>query len=105
MTPGTKLVVKIGGRKWRLLWVKHKEISRDADADCDHPPGRHPTIRIRAALGDKAMLNRVIHESTHASRPELSEEAVTALADDIERVLWRCGYRLLPSTPKENRSA
>jgi hypothetical protein len=41
-------------------------------------------------------LNVLIHEVLHASRPELAEEAVTETANDIEKVLWRRGYRLIP---------
>ncbi len=88
--------VSIAGRKWRVRLVPAREMPRDALGDCDHPPGRHPTIRIRRNLPQRDLLDTAIHEVLHASLPALSEEAVTETAHDIARVLFSLGWRRKP---------
>jgi hypothetical protein len=39
------------------------------------------------------MLDTIVHEALHASRPELDEDAVTKTANDVSRLLYRLGYR------------
>ena len=94
--------VSIAGRRWRVKLVPAREMPRDALGDCDHPPGRHPTIRIRRNLPQRELLDTAIHEVLHASLPALSEEAVTEAAHDIARVLFSLGWRrkALPSPDK-----
>lgn len=94
--------VSIAGRRWRVKLVPAREMSRDALGDCDHPPGRHPTIRIRRNLPQRDLLDTAVHEVLHASLPALSEEAVTETAHDIARVLFSLGWRrkALPSPHK-----
>jgi len=88
--------VSIAGRKWRIRLVPAREMPRDALGDCDHPPGRHPTIRIRRNLPQRDLLDTAIHEVLHASLPALSEEAVTETAHDIARVLFALSWRRKP---------
>jgi hypothetical protein len=38
-------------------------------------------------------LDTTLHEAIHCCRPELDEKAVTDLANDLSRLLWRMGYR------------
>lgn len=90
---GDQLRIKIGGRVWVIWFVRSREISSDRYGDCDYGGGGR-MIRVRRSLQGKMAMNTLIHEVLHASRPELSEEAVTETANDIERVLWRVGYRL-----------
>jgi len=77
-------------------------MSRDALGDCDHPPGRHPTIRIRRNLPQRELLDTCLHEALHASLPSLSEECVTETAHDLARVLFSLGWRrkAIPSPHK-----
>ena len=83
---------KIGGILWRVKFVKSSEISRTAWGTCDWPPGKRPTICIRASMTPAQRLDTIIHETLHASLPLLDEEAVRSSATDIARVLTMSGY-------------
>jgi hypothetical protein len=84
---------KIGGILWRVKFVKSSEISRTAWGTCDWPPGKRPTICIRASMTPAQRLDTIIHETLHASLPLLDEEAVRSSATDIARVLTKSGYK------------
>ena len=84
---------KIGGILWRVKFVKSSEISRTAWGTCDWPPGKRPTICIRASMTPAQRLDTIIHETLHAALPLLDEEAVRASATDIARVLIKSGYK------------
>ena len=84
---------KIGGIMWRVKFVKSSEISRTAWGTCDHPPGRRPTICIRASMTPAQRIDTIIHETLHAALPLLDEAAVRSTATDIARVLLKSGYR------------
>jgi len=94
------LRINIGGKRWFIWFVRSREIPADRDGDCGYA-GSKPSIRIRRSLKGRRALNVLVHEVLHASRPELSEEAVTETANDIERVLWRCGYRCAKENVKK----
>jgi hypothetical protein len=83
----------INGRKWRVKLVPAREMSRDALGDCDHPPGPHPTIRVRRNLTQQRLAEVICHEVLHASLPALSEEAVTETARVLGRVLFSLAFR------------
>lgn len=83
----------INGRRWRIRLVPAREMPRDALGDCDHPPGPHPTIRVRRSLSQQRMAEVVAHEVLHAACPALSEEAVTDAAAAIGRALFSLGWR------------
>ena len=42
-----------------------------------------------------------VHESIHASCPDLTEEEVVRITHDIVEVLWKRGYRLPVDKPKK----
>ena len=84
---------KIGGILWRVKFVKSSEISRSVWGTCDWPPGKRPTICIRASMTPSQRLDTIIHETLHASLPLLDEEAVRSSATDIARVLTKSGYK------------
>ena len=90
-----KLKVKIGEKTWYIRFVKSKDIQSDRYGDCGYARNGTPIIRVRRALRGKIELNTLVHEVLHATSAgaSLSEESVKAMADDIERVLWRRGYR------------
>lgn len=87
--------VTIAGRRWMIRYAPAREMP-GALGDCSHPPGRHPTIRIRSNLRSLRKLDAEIHELLHASRPELDEEAVDRTASEIARALWKIGWRCVP---------
>jgi hypothetical protein len=86
----------INGRRWRVRLVKASEMPRDALGDCDHPPGPHPTIRVRRTLPQQRLTEIVAHEVLHAACPALSEESVTMAAAAIGRALFSLGWRRKP---------
>lgn len=86
----------INGRKWRVRLVPAREMPRDALGDCDHPPGPHPTIRVRRNLTQQRLAEVIAHEVLHASLPSLSEEAVCDAAAAIGRALFSLGWRRKP---------
>lgn len=92
----------INGRRWRVRMVKARELPKDRDGDCDHPPGPHPTIRIRRNLRAQRLLEVTVHETLHAAIPSLAEETVTDAAAVVARVLFSLAWRRhpLPSRPK-----
>jgi hypothetical protein len=88
--------LKINGRAWRVKLVKAKELPKDRFGDCDHPPGRHPTVRISQALSQRRMAEITVHELLHAALPSLDETAVTDTAAVIGRALFSLGWRRSP---------
>lgn len=94
-----QLRTRIGERQWRIAFVRACDLPKDTVGLCDHPPGRHPTIKVRRSLSSQALLDVVVHELLHAVRPEMSEEAVTDTATTIARVLHRLGARITPPPP------
>ena len=83
----------INGRRWRIKLVKAKELPADTLGDCDHPPGPHPTIRVRRNLSQQRLASIIAHEVLHASVPALEEETVQAAGDAIGRALWLLRFR------------
>jgi hypothetical protein len=88
--------LKINGRKWSVRLVKASELPRDRFGDCDHPPGPHPTIRVRRDLPQQRLAEIVCHEILHAALPSLSEEATTDAAAVLGRALFSLGWRRKP---------
>lgn len=91
--PNEERRVQINGRRWRIRLVKSSEIPRDRLGDCDHPPGPHPTIRVRRNLSQRQMLEILLHELLHASRPELDESAIAQSAKECAAGLYAMRYR------------
>jgi hypothetical protein len=94
--------VKINGRWWRIRLVPARCLPTDTLGDCDHPPGRHPTIRIRQALSQRRMVEITVHELLHACLPSLDESCVTDTAAVIGRALFSLGYRRTALQSKVN---
>lgn len=99
-----RMRVKINGKQWHIWLVRSREIPSDRYGDCGYS-GSKPIIRVRRSLQGRLALNTMIHEVLHASRPELAEEAVTETANDLERVLWRLGYRLVAREEGKSRKS
>jgi hypothetical protein len=86
-------LVTINARKWKVRLVTTRELGSDKLGDCDHPPGRYPTMRINRNLPDRVMMDTIAHECLHAALPQLSEEAVTHSARIIGLALYSLGFR------------
>jgi hypothetical protein len=50
-------------------------------------------LRIATWQSEEDRLDTTLHEAIHCCRQELDEKAVTDLANDLSRLLWRMGYR------------
>jgi hypothetical protein len=86
--------VKINGRTWRVSLSPPRSMGTDWGRCWDKDkPGRHPLIEVRRSLGERNLLETVIHEVLHAARPELDEPAVDATALSIARALYQMGWR------------
>jgi len=82
-----KIVVR--GRPFTILTRKMKKF----DGLCDHPATPYPEIWIHSSLKGEPMLSTLIHEATHASFSDLSEDAVNEFGNDLAKILWQLGYR------------
>jgi secreted PhoX family phosphatase len=73
----------------------------DCDGVCFYPViGKHPTsILINPHRSNQVILNTVIHETTHAYFPDLTEKEVTAFGNTLSRILYNdLKYRVDEST-------
>jgi hypothetical protein len=86
--------IRIRGRYWRVEFVNARDLPKDALGTCDHPPGRHPTIKVRRSQAARKLLEVTIHEVLHAVRPELDEAAIDEASATIAFVLHRLGARI-----------
>lgn len=94
MQPFATYHVRLGKQQWRLKFVRVADLPKDVLGICDHPPGRHPAIRVRARQCKRMLLDTTLHECLHASLPQLDEETVTQVASDLARVLIRLNCRI-----------
>lgn len=83
----------LAGLRYRVRFVRSREIPFDRWADCSAPTESRREIRIRQTLRGRARLETVIHEALHAQTWQRSEEDVTRAARELAILLWRCGYR------------
>lgn len=72
--------------------------------DCKGFTMSHKSIVIRQRdYHTKDYCGTCIHETIHASRPDLTEKEVETLERDIVEVIWKRGYRL-PKPRKVSRN-
>ncbi len=89
--------VRIGKRSWSVEFVRAHDLqSRGNWGECDYPTARAPKVTVRRGLPPRQLLEVTLHELLHASRPELSEEAVTETAQVLARTIFRLGARITP---------
>lgn len=81
--------IEIRGKPWTILTRRMKYF----DGLCDHPGTPSREIWIHTSLKGEEMLSTLIHEATHASFSDLSEEAVSEFGNDLARILWHLGYK------------
>jgi hypothetical protein len=82
--------VRLGGRYWELRFVPNLRNAGEVDFGMNL---ESRIIRVRLGQSAENMLDTIVHEALHASRPELDEDAVTKTANDVSRLLYRLGYR------------
>ena len=73
--------------------MSFERLPSDTDGLCDYY-GRK--IKIRKTLRAERQLEVIIHECLHAAHWDLDETAITETAEDLARVLWRLGYKIVP---------
>lgn len=93
MKPFASFWAMLGGIRYRLRFVRAREIPFDRWADCSPPSDSKREIRIRQVLRGRARLETVIHEALHAQTWTRSEEDVRRSARELAKLLWRLGYR------------
>ncbi len=93
MKPFASFWAMLGGLRYRLRFVRSREIPFDRWADCSPPSDSKREIRIRQVLRGRARLETVIHEALHAQTWSRSEDDVRRSARELADLLWRLGYR------------
>lgn len=76
---------KIRGRMYDVVEVRNMR----ADGECDPPTSKGKQIRIASRCKGLRRLVVLLHEGLHASMWDLDEEAVTEIAEDLGRMIWR----------------
>jgi hypothetical protein len=82
--------VRLGGKYWSLRFSPNLADYGNM-VDPGHAAGR--VLRIATWQSEEDRLDTTLHEAIHCCRQELDEKAVTDLANDLSRLLWRMGYR------------
>ena len=59
----------------------------------DYDPDARKEIYVDHRLKNRARLDTLIHECTHAEFPYMKEADVDRWATNMARLLWRLGYR------------
>ena len=78
---------KIRGKIWTLEYVRR--LPEGARGSCDAPTRPDKKIKIKQSLRGLIKLDTIIHEGLHAGLWDLDEEAVTELASDLARMIWK----------------
>jgi hypothetical protein len=90
----TEAAVKKRARVWigDQRWTIHRtsKLPTDRDGECDYGDR---TIRVRASIQGEELAEVLIHEMFHARWPDLSEEAVTEMAQEVAGTLYGFGFR------------
>lgn len=86
--------VTILGKRYKLEFVPARELGRDTLGDCSDPREPKRVIRIKRGLSGRTLAEVLIHECLHAADWHKDEEWIERVAGDIERVLYRNGFRI-----------
>jgi len=106
----TRFRVTIGNKHWRVEFCRVREapVLRDADGACDSPDATGKRLIFRRGLlqRPRRLLTVAIHEALHAADWTKDEtEWVEPIAEDIARLLWKIGFRLVPTDAKNSADA
>ena len=75
--------VRVAGVRWRVT-------DEAIDGVCDHDSN---TVSVDPHQRRRKRLDTLVHEMLHATRPEMGEENVAAVAKVLTTVLWKDGWR------------
>ena len=78
---------KIRGKIWEVVYKR--KLPKDARGMCDSPEKKGKKITIKQNLRGLVKLDTLLHEGIHAGLWDLDEEAVTELAHDLARMVWK----------------
>lgn len=74
--------------------VRYCSQFRKTRGDCDPPEAKGKQIRLATWLDDEQLLEVAIHEFKHADDwHKFDEGYVRRFAQDLQRFIWRLGYR------------
>ena len=79
------------GVRYELIFRKPNKRAwgEDCDGVCFYPvKGNKSYIYINPHRSDQIILNTIIHETTHAYFPDLTEKEVTAFGNTLSRILY-----------------
>lgn len=68
-------------------------LPRTWDGSCDPPKTKDKAIHVRRGLSGERHLEVCLHEMLHACDDTKDEAAITEMARDMARAMWRLGYR------------
>lgn len=72
---------------------------------CEDPEEDSPKIVIKQNLGDKSLLNTIIHEFAHAFFWDSSEKNVGTFANKVTKLLYEMGWRYEKSKTRKAKKA
>jgi hypothetical protein len=78
---------KLRGKLWDVEYVKR--LPNGDRGVCDSPDTAGKKIQILARLKGQERLEVLIHEGLHACLWDLDETAITEIADDLARMIWK----------------
>lgn len=99
------MILTILGKRYKLRFVHSKELKRgELIGDCDKPTAKQKEIRLWCGLKKhpRELMKILIHECTHAADWGKDEEWITQFAEDLERILYRIGFRNTIDNKKED---
>lgn len=88
------------GKTYRIE-VRHLDDTEHGH--CEEPGAKGKSIRIDPDQDGRRLMQTLVDESLHACNFDLCNVAVDEMAESISKLLWRCGYRLVPSGRDKKR--
>jgi hypothetical protein len=79
----TDLVIRINGRRWRLLYAPGLREQYGVYGDCDAANKPRKAIRLDPDQTDEELLDTLLHEMGHVLWPDLNEGAVERIAGEF----------------------
>jgi hypothetical protein len=79
--------IYLHGERWT---IRHCRVPKTIFGDCDY---NTRTIRVSNKLHGEDFLNVLLHEWLHARFPDLSESAVSEVADEVSAMLHAYEFR------------
>lgn len=88
----------IRDKSFRMVWKKPRNTCPDPKkhtvGQCDNPNTPGKALWLWPGQDAEELLFTTFHECTHAAFPDIDEAAVTALEQDVARLLKRMGLKV-----------